>query len=197
MAPLTDAELWSRTQRDDTAAFGELYQRHGRAVQTYCLWRTVAQQIAEETTSTVFLEVWRRRGKLELRTESAVPLLLGVATNVLRNHWRSQRRHARALERIKKSEPRLPAWDEDEVIARVDAMAEVREAGAAIRALPSREREVLALLAWGELSYAETAAALSIPIGTVRSRVSRARSRLGAAFIELSSPITPAEDVTS
>jgi len=195
MAPLTDAELWSRAQRDDTAAFGELYRRHARSVQSYCLWRTVALQVAEEATSTVFLEVWRRRRKLELRTETAAPLLLGVASNVLRNFWRSQRRHARALERIGGSEPRLAAWDEDEVIARVDAMAEVREAGAAIRALPSKEREVLALLVWGELSYAETAIALDIPIGTVRSRVSRARSRLGEAFAELSRRPTLAEDL--
>jgi len=195
MASLTDAQLWSRAQRDDTAAFGELYRRHARSVQSYCLWRTVAQQVAEEATSTVFLEVWRRRGRLELRTETAAPLLLGVASNVLRNFWRSQRRHARALERIGRSEPRLAAWDEDEVIARVDAMAEVREAGTAIRALPSKEREVLALLVWGELSYAETAIALDVPIGTVRSRVSRARSRLGEAFADLSSRPTLAEDL--
>ena len=195
MASLTDAQLWSRAQRDDTAAFGELYRRHARSVQSYCLWRTVAQQVAEEATSTVFLEVWRRRGRLELRTETAAPLLLGVSSNVLRNFWRSQRRHARALERIGRSEPRLAAWDEDEVIARVDAMAEVREAGTAIRALPSKEREVLALLVWGELSYAETAIALDVPIGTVRSRVSRARSRLGEAFADLSSRPTLAEDL--
>lgn len=193
MATLTDPELWRRAQGDDTSAFGELYQRHARSVQSYCLWRTAAQQLAEEVTATVFLEAWRRRRRLDLTTESAAPLLLGVATNVLRNHWRKQRRHARALERIRNADLRS-AWDEDAVIARIDAMTEVREAGAAIRALPALEREVLALLAWGELSYAETAAALGIPIGTVRSRVARARSRLGHAFTGLAKTSAPAED---
>lgn len=194
MATLTDAELWALTRRGDTTAFGELYQRHARSVQSFCLWRTAAKQLAEDVTATVFLEAWRRRRRLDLRTESAAPLLLGVATNVLRNYWRSQRRHARALERIGKAELEQAAWDEDQVIARVDAMCQVQEAGAAIRALPSRERDVLALLAWGELTYAETAAALGIPVGTVRSRVSRARSRLGKAFAELPQMSTPAED---
>lgn len=76
-------------------------------------------------------------------------------------------------------------------------MLQVREAGAAIRALPLREREVLALLAWGELSYAEIAAALGVPIGTVRSRVARARSRLGDALADLAPMPTPAEDPLS
>jgi RNA polymerase sigma factor (sigma-70 family) len=191
---LTDAELWGRAQGGDAAAFGELYQRHARPVQAYCLWRTAAQQLAEDVTATAFLETWRRRRRLELTTASAAPLLLGVATNVLRNHWRGQRRHARALERIAGAGSLPSSWQEDEVIARLDAVSNVREAGAAIRALPPREREVLALLAWGELSYAETAAALGIPIGTVRSRVSRARSRLGDAFADVALAPTPGED---
>lgn len=197
MAPLTDGELWAQAQGGDAAAFGELYERHVRAVHSYCLWRTAAPQLAEDITATTFLETWRRRKRLDLTIESAAPLLLGVATNLMRNYWRSQRRHARALERIANGIAPLEGWPEDEMIARVDALAQVREAGAAIRALPAREREVLGLLAWGELSYAETAAALGIPIGTVRSRVARARSRLGEAFADLSLNPTPAEDSPS
>jgi RNA polymerase sigma-70 factor (ECF subfamily) len=112
----------------------------------------------------------------------------------MRNHWRSQRRHARALERIARADSQPSPSHEDAVAARVDAVLQVREAGAAIRALPPREREVLALLAWGELSYAETAAALGVPVGTVRSRVSRARSRLGDAFADLARIPTLSED---
>lgn len=190
----TDQELWERAQGGDAVAFGELYQRHAHAVHSFCLWRTAAQPLAEDITATTFLEAWRRRGRLALTTKSAAPLLLGVATNLMRNYWRAQRRHARALERIAHATPLLEGWPEEEVIARVDAMSEIREAGAAIRGLPAREREVLGLLAWGELSYAETAAALSIPIGTVRSRVARARSRLGAAFADVPFTPTPAED---
>lgn len=193
MADLTDAELWARTRGGDAAAFGELYERHARAVQSYCLWRTAALPLAEDVTATTFLEAWRRRRRLTLTTESAAPLLLGVATNVLRNHWRGQRRHARAVERLGRADSQPSPSHENEAVARVDAMRRIQEAGAAIRALPVREREVLALLAWGELSYAEIAAALGIPIGTVRSRVTRARSRLGDAFAELAPTTTTAE----
>lgn len=193
MADSTDAELWARMRGGDAVAFGELYERHARSVQSYCLWRTAALQLAEDVTATTFLEAWRRRWRLKLTTESAAPLLLGVATNVLRNHWRGQRRHARALERLGRADSLLSPSHENEAIARVDALLQVQEAGAAIRALPPREREVLALLAWGELSYAETAAALGIPIGTVRSRLARARSRLGDAFADLAPITTPAE----
>jgi RNA polymerase sigma factor (sigma-70 family) len=194
MEALTDADLWSQARGGDATAFGELYQRHARSVQSYCLWRTAALQVAEDVTATTFLEAWRRRRRLELTTETAAPLLLGVATNVLRNHWRSQRRHARALERIARRDSGLEPSHEDEAAARIDAIVRVREAGAAIRALPLREREVLGLLVWGELTYSETAAALDIPVGSVRSRVARARSRLGDAFADLAPLATPTED---
>jgi RNA polymerase sigma-70 factor (ECF subfamily) len=194
MGELSDAELWERARAGDASSFGELYERHALSVHSYCLWRTAALQLAEDVTATTFLEAWRRRQRLELTTESAAPLLLGVANNVMRNHWRSQRRHARALERIARADSQPSPSHEDAVAARVDAVLQVREAGAAIRALPPREREVLALLAWGELSYAETAAALGVPVGTVRSRVSRARSRLGDAFADLARIPTLSED---
>jgi RNA polymerase sigma-70 factor, ECF subfamily len=178
MGTLTDGELWQQAREGEATALGELYRRHARAVHRYCLWRTAAKQLAEDVAATVFLEAWRRRRRLELTTESAAPLLLGLATRIHRNYWRVQRRHAKALQQISKAD--LSPWDDDEV-ARVDAISAVREAGAAIRSLPPRDREVLALLAWGGLSFAETAAALGIPVPTVRSRAARRRACLDEA----------------
>ena len=83
---------------------------------------------------------------------------------------------------------------EAEAIARVDAIQQLREGGEAIRGLPRREREVLALLAWSDLSYGEIAKALGLPVGTVRSRLARARERLGDAFPKSISEPTPAEE---
>jgi RNA polymerase sigma-70 factor (ECF subfamily) len=176
MATLTDGELWQQAQGGDTAALGELYLRYAPCVHRLCLWRTAAKQLAEDVAATVFLEAWRKRRRLELTTESAAPLLLGLATEVLRGYWRRQRRHARALQLI--SEADSAPWDEDEIAARVRAMLAVREAGAAIRKLAPREREVIALIEWGGLSCAEAAIALGIPVGAVRARVARSRSRL-------------------
>jgi RNA polymerase sigma factor (sigma-70 family) len=189
----SDAALWSRIRRDDCEALADLYRRHVRSVQSYCLWRTAELQSAEDATATVFLELWRKRGKLSLHTDSAAPLLLGIATNVLREQWRSRRRHDDALNRIRSAGTSLPADLEAEAIARLDAVEQLRQAGAEIRALPRREREVLALIAWGELSYQETAVALGVPIGTVRSRLARARARLGDAF-SLSEAASPAKE---
>lgn len=191
-----DAVLWERVRSGDADAFGDLYERYARAVQSFCLWRTADLQLAEDATATVFLEAWRKRRQLELTTESAAPLLLGVATNVLRQHWRGRRRYAAALERVRNAIPPPQPGHEDEAIARLDAMRQLRDAGAAVRALPRRERDVLALVAWGELSYEETAAALGVPVGTVRSRLSRARARLGDAFPSSAPASIPVEEPT-
>lgn len=189
-----DGELWKQAREGDAEAFGELYMRHARAVQSYCLWRTADLRVAEDVTSTVFLEAWRRRRRLELTTETATPLLLGIATNLLRQQWRSQRRHRGALERLRGVGPDAPEDVEGEAIERMEAIFQISEAGAAIRRLPRREREVLALIAWGELSYEEAAAALGVPIGTVRSRLSRGRRRLGSAFTEPPALARPKEE---
>src|SRR6185312_2375098 len=146
-----DPQLWERTRSGDAEAFGDLYERHARAVQSYCLWRTADLQAAEDATATAFLEAWRQRQRLTLSTDSAAPLLLGIANNVVRRQWRSQRRYRDTLERVR-NVGQLPDDLEGEAIARVDAIQQLREGSEAIRALPRREREVLALLAWSDLS---------------------------------------------
>ncbi|HEX6782483.1 MAG TPA: sigma-70 family RNA polymerase sigma factor [Solirubrobacterales bacterium] len=186
-----DPQLWERARSGDAEAFGDLYERHARAVQTYCLWRTADLQAAEDPTATVFLEAWHKRRRLRLTTDSAAPLLLGIANNVVRRQWRSQRRHRDTLERVR-NVGQIPHDLEAEAIARMDAIQQLRDGGEAIRRLPRREREVLALLAWSDLSYSEIAEALGLPVGTVRSRLARARTRLGDAFPDST---RPAEEV--
>jgi RNA polymerase sigma-70 factor (ECF subfamily) len=177
-AKTSDDVLWAQARCGDAEAFGEIYARHARAVHNYCLWRTADPQAAEDAVATVFLEAWRRRERLSLKTGSAAALLLGIANNVVRGHWRNSRRHGEALTRLRAAVPTEGAGHESAVIARIDAFRRVREAAEAIRSLPRGEREVLALIADGDLSYEEAATALDVPIGTVRSRLARARSRL-------------------
>ncbi|MGN6815141.1 MAG: RNA polymerase sigma factor, partial [Solirubrobacterales bacterium] len=167
---ISDAVLWTQARGGDAEAFGEIYARHARAVHAYCLWRTADPQTAEDAAATVFLEAWRRRERLNLETDSAAALLLGIANNVVRGHWRTSRRHFEALARLRAAMPTNGAGPESAAIARIDAFRHVRQGAEAIRSLPRREREVLALIADGDLSYEETASALGVPIGTVRSR---------------------------
>ena len=175
MGEPTDAELWERAAGGEPFAFGVLFERHGRAVYNYCFRRTANWSQAEELTSVVFLEAWRRRREVQLEGERALPWLLGVATNVLRNFWRSQRRHRAALARF----PLERGYDfSPDVDERLDDERQMRSMLRAVTQLPSADQDVLALCVWEGLTYEETAAALGTPVGTVRSRLSRARARL-------------------
>jgi RNA polymerase sigma factor (sigma-70 family) len=172
---VSDRELWRRASLDEPAAFGVLFERHARAIYNYCFRRTADWALAEDLTSLVFLEAWRRREAVLLQSDSALPWLYGVATNVLRNRRRSQRRHHAALARV----PREHSIDfADDVDGRLDDERRMRTTLHAVAKLPRREQDVLALCAWAELSYEEAAVALDLPVGTVRSRLSRARARL-------------------
>jgi RNA polymerase sigma-70 factor, ECF subfamily len=155
--------------------FGTLFERHGRAIYNYCFRRTADWAAAEDLTSVVFLEVWRRRDRVLIHDESALPWLYGVATNMLRNRGRSLRRHRAALGRLPRD--REPDFAED-AVERLDDEARMRRVHESYRQLPRRDQDVLALCVWSELSYEEAAVALEVPVGTVRSRLARARTRL-------------------
>lgn len=170
--------------------FSGLFEEHADAIYGFCFRRTADWALAEDLTAAVFLEAWRRRESVDLESDPALPWLYGVANNLLRNHRRSLRRHRAALARIPAADPEHFADDAD---SRLDDARAMRELLGEVRALPQRELEVLTLVAWAELTYEETAQALGVPVGTVRSRLSRARSRLGPA----SHVIATAEGVTS
>ena len=174
-AELTDAELWELSKTDPDA-FGVVFERHAQRVFGYCARRTADLSQAEDLTSVVFLHAWATRHRVRLIEDSALPWLLGVAANVLRNSARSIRRYDAALARLPAS---VPVEDPAERVAeRVDAERRLAEASEPLQALRPTEREVAHLVWWAGLSYAEAAIALDIPVGTVRSRLSRARARI-------------------
>jgi RNA polymerase sigma-70 factor (ECF subfamily) len=175
MADLTDAALWQRAAAGNTDAFGTIFERHATTVYNYCFRRTGDWAQAEELTAIVFLEAWRRRTQVVLERDDAIPWLLGVATNVLRNLRRSQRRHRAALERLPRERVADFAGDVDD---RLDDERRMRAALRALEKLPRPDQDVLALCVWEELTYEEASLALGVPVGTVRSRLSRARGRL-------------------
>lgn len=174
MTDPTDAELWHRVRAGDADAFGALFTRHGPTIHRYALRRTADRDHADDITATVFLEAWRIRSRTDLHHATALPWLYGIATNVLHNWRRSRRRHDAALGRLRD----LPGPEPREVEHLVTAAAEARQVLDALPRLPRRELDVLILATWEQLSTAEIASALDLPLGTVKSRLHRARARL-------------------
>jgi len=167
---------WPQAVAGDHDAFGRVFDRHADLIYRFARRRTGDPSLAEDITAQVFLEAWRQRSKVGLLDGSLAPWLLGVAGNLVRRHWRTLDRKKRALARL--SRPRVPDHA-DVVVAHLENEGRITELRARLATLPPRQLDVLLLWAWEELSYAEIGLALDIPIGTVRSRLSRARIRLG------------------
>jgi len=184
-ADLPDATLWARAGDGDGEAFGQLFDRHARAVYNHCFRLTASWSTAEDLTSTTFLLAWRQRERMRLASDSLRPWLLAVATNAVRSDRRSLGRRLRLVER---APAELPAADHaDDVAGRVDDERRMAAVLAELHKLPRAEQEAVALCLWSGLSYAEAAAALGIAEVSVRSRVSRARTKLRAALVPVPS----------
>lgn len=186
----SDGELWARSHAGDADAFASLFDRYAELIYNYCFRRLGNWATAEDTLSIVFLEAWRRRDK-ELPSDKVLPWLYGIATNVVRNQRRSERRFSAALRRMPALEPE-PDLAGDSA-QRLDDERQAEVALALLRGLRQRDQDVFFLCAVMELSYEEAALALQLPVGTVRSRLSRARVRLR----ELDSPVGHKQGETS
>jgi RNA polymerase sigma factor (sigma-70 family) len=172
----TDAHIIAAS-RDDPDRFRELFERHYPATLGF-LRRRIGQEIAEDLAVETFALAFHRLDAYDLRRPSARPWLLGIATNLLRHHRRAERRrlftYARSgVDPDQAFDPEFEAAD-----SRATAEAGRPALALALAELRTEERDVLLLHAWADLGYAEIAEALGIPVGTVRSRLSRARRRV-------------------
>ena len=156
--------------------FAVIFDRHYDAVYGFVARRVgaaLAADLAAETFARAF--AGRHRFRPELSSD-ARPWLFGIAVNLLRHHHRTEARQLRAYARTG-VDPVLDATPDVE--RRIDAEAAGPRLAEALAALRPAERDVLLLFAWADLSYAEIAEALGLGVGTVRSRLSRARARVG------------------
>jgi RNA polymerase sigma-70 factor (ECF subfamily) len=151
--------------------FAALFDRHGAAVHRY-LARRIGEP-ADDLLAETFLVAFRRRATYQARHVDVRPWLFGIATNVLRRHVRQEERRYRMLARMATAGDTTPGVDE--AVDRLDAQALRRQLAGALAKLNRGDRDVLLLTAFAELSYEEIAAVLAIPVGTVRSRLNRAR----------------------
>lgn len=179
----SDQELWDLAVRGDSEAFGELFDRHHGAVYNYCFRRTASWSVAEDLVSLVFLEAWRTKKPLKL-AETVLPWFLGIATKMTKGYHRKQLRQLKLVERIKSS-PDFTQFESDcseEIADRAEDEQRMSAVLECLRDLPEKDYEIVSTYFFGQLTHAETAQALDIPIGTVKSRLSRAIAKIVRAL---------------
>ena len=161
--------------RHDPEQFTELFRRHAPHIQRYVV-RRLGPDLADDIVAETFLLAFRQRDRYDLARTDARPWLYGIATNLIGHHRRSEIRQYRALARTG-ADPVTESFT-DRVDDRVSAEVASRRLAAALARLSAELRDTMLLAAWSDLSYEQIAVALGVPTGTVRSRLSRARSKL-------------------
>jgi RNA polymerase sigma-70 factor (ECF subfamily) len=167
----SDASLIAASVRSPER-FAVVFDRHFTAIHRY-LARRAGREVADDLASQCFTIAFERRGTFNPIAGGARPWLYGIATNLLRDHWRAEQRSSLTVIRL--GNDRAAHGFAADPPARDEADPEL---GRALRALEPDQLDVLLLFAWAELSYDEIALALGIQVGTVRSRLSRARARV-------------------
>jgi RNA polymerase sigma factor (sigma-70 family) len=161
------------------AEFGAIFERHFAVIHAY-LARRVGRDGADDLVSDVFTIAFAARERFDPAVDTARPWLFGIATHLVARWYRSAERRDRAYERslaagVPFTTDNAYALADD----RIDAATKARLLGVALDTLADGDRDALLLYAWEGLSYAEIALALNVPVGTVRSRLFRARRTVG------------------
>jgi RNA polymerase sigma factor (sigma-70 family) len=155
--------------------FAVLFDRHAPHIYRY-LARRAGPQVADDLLAETFLAAFAKRDRYDLGHADARPWLYGIATSLVGQHRRDQVRQYR-IAQAAAAEPAVPGHA-DRLAADVTAQAMRTLLDAALAALPASDRDVLLLIAWEQLTYQEVARALAIPMGTVQSRLHRARAKV-------------------
>jgi RNA polymerase sigma factor (sigma-70 family) len=173
MSSPSDAEVIGRSL-GEPEAFGAIYDRHAPALLRF-MGRRAGAKVAEGLVGELFRIAFEQRKTFDASRASALPWLYGIGSNLLLKHRRGEARWLRASARIAAS---LEVSNRRSSSAALEARVLFPRVADAIEALPADEREALLLFAWEELPYQSMAEALDLPIGTVRSRLNRARAHL-------------------
>jgi RNA polymerase sigma factor (sigma-70 family) len=170
----TDNDIIRRS-RDSPEVFGELYDRHASVIYRYTA-RRAGDFAADDVTSETFLVAWEQLATYDLDREDARPWLFGIATNLLRRHHRAEAKVLKAA--VKAASRESVNDDSDRIAAQVDAVVATGRIARTLKLMAAIDRETLLLYAWADLTYEGIAQAMDVPVGTVRSRLNRARRTL-------------------
>ncbi|MFE5409133.1 RNA polymerase sigma factor [Microbacterium sp. NPDC056569] len=170
-----DGDDWQRVLGGDASALDPLFARHAQRLFRQASRHVSVREDAKDAVVIAFYELWRRRSQVRLVDGSPLPWLLNAVTNSARNLERSARRYRNLLESAGRDLDRGvsdPPESEPAVMAALDR-------------LTARERSVVVLTLIEGYSERDTANALGIPVGTVKSRLARAKGRLRGELAHL------------
>jgi RNA polymerase sigma factor (sigma-70 family) len=165
----------------DPEQFAVVFRRHAPVIQRY-VTRRIGIDAADDVVAETFLVAFRQRASYQADRRDALPWLYGIATNLVGRHWRTELRQLRLLARTG-LDPVAESFT-DRVDSAVSAAGVQARLAAGLARLPAAQRDALLLVAWGGLTYDQVANATGVPLGTVQSRVNRARTRLRRALAE-------------
>lgn len=163
--------------KDERRAFEAEYERHAPGLYRFCLSWLRDEARAKDFVQEVFEQAWKQRERVDFSSRPISPWLYGVARNMLRSQWRERARCELALASLAALACRYAEDPGEELARRETAQALVGSLGS----LPDGQRQVVSLCLLGDSSYEAAAVALSVPVGTVRSRLHRARINLALA----------------
>ena len=173
-AAADDAALIESSWREPER-FAVLFDRHAPYIYRY-LARRAGREVADDLVAETFLAAFAKRDRYDLSYSDARPWLDGIATNLVGQHRRDEVRQYQ-IRQAATAVPEVPGHA-DRVAADVTAQAMRPLLDAALAALSAGDRDVLLLIAYEQLTYQEVSRALGIPVGTVQSRLHRARAKV-------------------
>jgi RNA polymerase sigma factor (sigma-70 family) len=173
-ATCTDAAL-IQLSLAESERFATVFDRHAAEIYRYLAGR-LGPDVADDVTAETFLTAFRKRAQYDLDRADARPWLYGIATRLISDHRRTERRRARALARAPVAGPPEPF--EDATAERLTAERMIRALAGALGTLSAADRDLLLLVAWTDLTYGDIGQALGIATGTVASRLHRIRKKI-------------------
>lgn len=186
--PDCDAALARAAAKGSGDAIVAIYERHGGLIYRFALRLSGDQSMAEEVTQEVFLALIKQAGRFDPARAELATWLCGIARNMIWKQIKTRDRWRSASADEEEGQTLAPEDDPDATLSRKEAVAIVRHG---MEALPLPLKEVVVLCEFEELTYERAAAVLGVPVGTVRSRLHRAKARL--AQLLRSSPETAKE----
>jgi RNA polymerase sigma factor (sigma-70 family) len=181
-----------RAAQEDATSFGTLFDRHFGAVYGFCA-RRVGRDLAEDLAGETFRRAFEARDSYDVAQPNALPWLYGIARNLVRDAVRSRAAEDRAYARLQALAGTASPSEEDPTARCAEAHADLTRLAELLVTERREDMDALLLHVWEGLSYLEVATALGVPVGTVRSRLSRLRQRLEAALDDRYSDLRAAQ----